>query len=149
VTSSRPPGRSQSAIREQAWLFVERYVDERVEADDGVKGTVREGDLVGVGVHEYGVGNELPGAGDLDLAEVDSGDVVTATGKRRGDRDLAAASQVRDAGADRDLVLQGRQPGPVLDWVVGVGGRGGTRRRSRVEPCRLDPMGSWRTSWAI
>jgi hypothetical protein len=49
-------------------------VDERVEADDGVKSAVREGDLVGVGVHECCMGNESPGPGDLHLAEVDTGD---------------------------------------------------------------------------
>jgi hypothetical protein len=73
-----------------------------------------------VGADECGAGNESPGAGDLDLAEVDTGDVVTAIGQCRGDRGSAAAAQVQDAGADWDLALRGCQPGPALDWVVGV-----------------------------
>jgi hypothetical protein len=62
-------------------LLLERHVDQRVEADDGIERGRRKADLGGVGVKESCRRDELASALDLHDAEVDTGDHV-ATGRQ-------------------------------------------------------------------
>src|SRR6185437_8315774 len=99
---------------EQAWLAVERHVDQRVEADDGVQGSWREADLGGVSADEGGAGDELAGAFDLDVADVDTGHLVPGGGQVPGDRDAATASDVQDLTALGEAVSQVSHPAAVV-----------------------------------
>jgi hypothetical protein len=66
------------------------------------------------------LGNEVAGALDLDLAEVDAGDVLAVVGQCLGDGNAAAAAEVQDAGSGRQSSLQAGEPRRVLSGVVVV-----------------------------
>ena len=92
-------------------------MDERVEADDGVKETGREIQLVSVGANEGGCWYELTSTLNLDVTNVHAGHLVPGVAEVTGNRDAAPASDVKDLAVLREAVSQVCQPA-----VVVVGG---------------------------
>ncbi|BCJ68368.1 hypothetical protein GCM10009779_49540 [Polymorphospora rubra] len=60
------------------------------------------------------MGDESAGTVDLNLAEVDAGHPVTGVGERPGDGDSAAAAEVQDGGAGREVSLQAGEIHPMV-----------------------------------
>ena len=76
-------------------LFVERDVDERVEADDPAERVGTEPDLGHVGPDEAGRGDQPAGPPDLDVGDVDPGH-AEPVGEEPRVRHPAAAAEVED-----------------------------------------------------
>ena len=68
---------------------------------DGVERGRREVDLGGIRADERAGGYQAAGPFDLDIADVDPGDLVTGVGEGAGHRYPAVAAEVEDCRRDR------------------------------------------------
>lgn len=85
-------------------MLVERHVDQRVQADDGVEGRWGEIERGRIGPDEGRAGYQVSGAADLDIAEVHAGDRVSRGGQRSCQGEAASAAEVEHGGAGREAL---------------------------------------------
>lgn len=111
---------------QQARLVVERHMDERIQADDGVEGREPEGGRGGVRPDERACRDQPACSLDLHVADVHAGYPVSGRGQRLGYRHAAAAADVEHRAAGWQAILQVGQPagipsGPGVVTAVTVG----------------------------
>jgi hypothetical protein len=95
-------------------------MDQGVQADHGIKALGLEGNRSRVGTNKARVWHQLLRSGDLNVADVDSRDMVAIAGEISSNRYSAAATEIQDVARRPELLAQFECPRDVVLGRVGI-----------------------------